>query len=130
MKTITLSLLIVFTTMSPLVCCDPCKFLGCRYGLHFQNYADFELSAYGNISNDTTLSFKCPQLEFIWKHATTFSRKRSKSTSKIRFFWTAGSRCGAPRSSKRESGSSPHRDGRRIPSRTRPTSLRSKTDRS
>ena len=72
MKAITLSLLIVFTTMSPLVCCDPCKFFVCRYGLHFQNYADFELSAYGNISNDTTLAFKCPQLEFIWKHAIQY----------------------------------------------------------
>lgn len=62
MKTITLSLLIVFTTMSPLVCCDPCKFLGCYYGIDLQNDADFIVSSYGNISKSTSIPFKCPSL--------------------------------------------------------------------
>lgn len=63
MKTITLSLLIVFTTMSPLVCCDPCKFFLCYYMIDFQNDADFIVSSYGNISKSTSLPFKCPSLE-------------------------------------------------------------------
>lgn len=63
MKTITLSLLIVFTTMSPLVCCDPCKFFLCYYGIDLQNDADFIVSSYGNISKSTSIPSKCPYLE-------------------------------------------------------------------
>ena len=66
MKTITLSLLIVFTLLAPLVSCiQQYQYLSEFQGLDLYNDSEIPLKIYGEMSKDTTLSNKIPSFDIF-----------------------------------------------------------------
>ena len=67
MKAITLSLLMVFTLLAPLVSCiQQYQYLSEFRGLDLYNDSEIPLKIYGEMSKDTTISHEIPLFIMLW----------------------------------------------------------------
>lgn len=66
MKAITLSLLMVFTLLPPLVSCNKYQYLSEFRGLDLYNDSEIPLKIYGEMSKDTTISHEIPLFIMLW----------------------------------------------------------------